>query len=459
MRRDVAFVTRFGPLVALIGVSWLIGTQPALGANPLAIAIAGPVDDSAYPTVSVTLSIVDGVTGRPVTALDASSVAVQDSAGPATVEDVTGSSASVPSAYVLELDTSGSMLDAAGPGQSYMERAKVLARAFVAGLGPGDLVRLVTFDAAPKTKTGWLKRDDPALGAAIGAVQAEHQPTRVSAALVAASLVADGRPQGIDRRAVVLITDTNPADKDANLSVGAMRSKLGPPAFVIGLRPARDVGPELGQLLSDVATYTGGAYVAAGPKPDPSTLFKAAWMSTRATWTVRVRTDAAPDGASHDVTLVLTDALQRAGRVTFTYRSGHLLVVSPLVVGGLANGDDLTTDRTVTFAAGGRAWRDARIDLFLDCDPGACAPLLTADGGPLSWRIIAGALAQGSHTAIVRLTVHDSQSRQYSDQLRIAFLKSGTTINLEVAILIGGIALVAISATFTAMQRRRRRSR
>ena len=455
MWRDAARAARRLPIAPLVLAAWLSGAAPALGANPLSVTIVGQVDAAAYPAVGVTLSVVDATTGRPVTALTPSNLAVSDPLGPATVTDVSATSAVIPSAYVLELDTSGSMLDQAAPGQTYMDRAKNLARAFVAGLGPDDLVRVITFDVSPSTRTGWLKQGDPSLTAAIDAVAAETQPTHVSAGLVAATHVADGRPAGFERRAVVLITDADPADKDSNLTVGAMRKQLGVPAFVIGLRPASQVGPDLGRLLSDIATYTGGAYLPAGTRPDPATLFQLAWASTQSAWTVHFRTDVAPDGASHQLTLAVTDASQHTGQAALTYRAGNLFSVTSLGVRGLANGDDVTADRTVTFTTAGKSWSDARIDLFVDCNPGTCDPLLSADNGPLSWRLAVGPMAQGTHDVIARLTVRDSQNHQFRDQVRIAFTRSGTTLNYEADILLGGIALVAMGAVFTATRRRR----
>ena len=455
MHRDKATAALgiFAATVLLVGSAALPRMTAASGS--LALATVGNVDSSAYPTIGITISLADAVTGRPSVGLTSGSIAVNDPTGPVTVLDVTPTSISVPSAYVLELDTSGSMLDDAGSGQTYMERAKALARAFVAGLQPTDLVRVITFDVSASTKTGWLKKGDPAVSAAIASVGARRQPTYVSAALVAASSIADGRPKGIDRRAVVLITDADPADKDPNLAAPTMRNKLGPPTFIVGLRPSADVGTELGNLLSDVATYTGGGYVEAGKTPDPMTIFQPAWSSTRSGWAIHFRADAAPDTASHPVTLTITDASQRVGQLALTYQSGPLLAVSSLAFGGLASGDVIDTDRTVTVTTGGKTWPDARIDLFLDCRPSSCQPFLSADNAPLTWRLAAGPLAQGSHVVTARLTVRDAQGHQFVDAIELDFSRSGTTLNLQVVFLIGGIALIAMGGTYTAGRRRR----
>jgi hypothetical protein len=398
---------------------------------------------------------VDAVTGRPVSILDPSNIAPDPAA---TVTSVTAATVSQPAAYVLMLDTSGSMADAAPDGQSHMARAKSLAKAFVAGIGPNDLVKLVTFDEVSVQKTGWLKGSDPTLTQAIDAVASEARKTYVSDGLVQAAKLANDRPSGFDRRAVVVITDASPADKDANLSSDAMRKKLGPSTFIVGLLTSSQVGAELTQLLSDVATYTGGSYQSAGANPDGAALFKPVYDSAHGGWKVIFSTDSTPDGNSHQEVLAITDAQQRTGTATVSYRSAGLATVSSIAVSGLKDGDAVTADRTVNISMGGaKSWKDSRIDLFVDCDPSHCTPTQTVSNGPLSWRLTVASLAQGKHSIVMRLTTTDDQGTHYTTEQDLAFTRSGTTWNLAAVILIGGIGLLLVGCFFIASQRRGQR--
>jgi hypothetical protein len=395
---------------------------------------------------------VDGITGRPEAALDPSNVSPSPTAK---VTAISESTDSLPAAYVLLVDTSGSMVNKAADGQTYMAHAKSLAKAFAAGVGPDDLVKLVTFDETTVVKTGWLKGGDPNLGTAIDQVQSEARKTYVSDGLVQAAGIANGRPSGYDRRAIVVITDASPADKDPNLSSGAMRQKLGPPTFVVGLLPPAQVGASLTQLLSDVATYTGGSYASADSSADAATLFKPVLASTQSTWKITFSTDLAPDGNSHQEVLAITDSQQRTGAATLTYRSGGLFLVSPLKVENLVSGDAVTADRTVTISVGGtKTWTDARVDLFVDCDPAHCSPSSTADNGPLSWRMAVGSMTQGSHSVVIRLITTDDHGSHFSAQTTLSFTRSGTTWNFAAVILAGGVGLLAIGAFFIASRRR-----
>jgi Mg-chelatase subunit ChlD len=470
MPRKTIAVGRLAVLLSVIALSSLAFVTQAVGADPtsspaaspgatpgavpgtLGVTLVGSVDDSNYPIVSANLSIVDAVTGRPEAALDPSNVAPDPIAK---ITAISSSTASLPAAYVVVLDTSGSMVNPAADGKTYMAHAKGLATTFVAGVGPDDLVKLVTFDEHSVEKTGWLKGNDANLSKAIDAVVSETKRTFVSDGLVQAAKIANGRPSGYDRRAVVVITDASPADKDANLSSATMRQQLGPPTFVVGLLPPAQVGPDLTQLLSDVATYTGGSYASADANPDTATLFNPVWASAQSTWKVTFSTDLAPDGNSHQEVLNITDAQQRTGTATLTYHSGGLSLISPLKVESLASGDAVTADRTVTISVGGtKTWKDARVDLFVDCDPSQCSPTLTSSNNPLTWRLSVASLTQGSHRIVMRLTTTDDQGAHYTAQQELAFSRSGTTWNLAAVMLIGGLGLLAIGAVFIASRRR-----
>jgi hypothetical protein len=205
-----------------------------------------------------------------------------------------------------------------------------------------------------------------------------------------------------------------------------------------------------------VVAITGGQVLRADQNPDSTSLYQPVFDSTHSTWTVRFKTDTTPDGKSHQQKLDIVDAQQRAGEVTFSYIAGGLGSVTKIAVDGLHEGDAVTSDRTVVFSvAGTRSWAHTRLDLYLDCDPAKCSPTVTARDGALAWRLAAGPLEQGDHRVIARLTVTDDQGNSFGpEELRIAFTRSGTTWNIAAAILVGGIGLVAIGATFTASRRR-----
>jgi len=63
-------------------------------------------------------------------------------------------------------------------------------------------------------------------------------------------------------------------------------------------------------------------------------------------------------------------------------------------------------------------------------------------------------VAQGSHSAVVRLTTTDDQGTHFSAQTTLTFTRSGTSWNFAALVLVGGIALLAIGAFFIASRRR-----
>lgn len=100
------------------------------------------LDDSAFPTLTIQLGIVDAV-GRPITGLTASSVEVLEDGSPAeivSVRDVSDTTQAI--AVVIVIDTSDSM---AG---SPLAAAKASAMSFVNGLGPDDEVAVLAFGSA-----------------------------------------------------------------------------------------------------------------------------------------------------------------------------------------------------------------------------------------------------------------------------------------------------------------------
>jgi hypothetical protein len=474
MLRSSASLTRLNLLLVTAALGWFALASPVASAAPtatpaasgapgsLAITQIGPVDDAGYPNIGVTLSIVDPANGRPETALSPGSVTCDP---PATIKSVApgpnASSSDLAAAYVIAVDSSGSMnnpMDGT-PGTTYLQLAKNLANALMGGLGPNDLVKIVRFGGTSKSQTliqsEWLHSGDAAVKSTIESIGTESYGTPLSKWLIEASNIANDVPDPVARRALVFITDADQADTDANLSTDQLKTQLGPPTFIVGLRPADKVGPKLTQNLSDVATYTGGSYQTAGTDTDPKMLYKPILDSTHSTWKVQFSTDSFPDGGPHNLTLTVTDAQQRSKTTTLTYHSGRLFVVSPLRVEGLANGDTVTQDLTVTVSvAGTKHWKDTRLDLYLDCDPDHCSPTQTADNAPLVWRLSVASISLAEHNVVFRLTTTDDAGKQYSDKVGIVFTAGGTTWNVAAVFLVGGIAILLIGAFFIASRRR-----
>jgi hypothetical protein len=351
---------------------------------------------------------------------------------------------------VLVVDTSGSMVNKTPDGKTtYMERAKSLADAFLAELSPDDQVNLITFSGTAHP-SGWRASGDKALTDTIAAIKKPSGTTHMSAALIAASAAASPAPAGTRRRAIVLITDASAADNDAALTPDQMSSKLGPPTFVVGLA-ASDLAN-----LQNVVAITGGNYQQADSNADPAALFKPVFDSARSSWTVRFKTDATPDGKSHEQTLGIADAEQRTGNVTFSYLAGGLPSVTSIVVDGLKDGAMVSADRTVTFGVGGaRSWAHTQLELFVDRDPAKYPPTQTQKDGILTWSLAVAPLPQGRHTIVAQLTVTDDHGNRFGpEEVSLSFTRGGTTWNIAAVVLVGGIALLAIGAVFIASRRR-----
>jgi hypothetical protein len=138
-----------------------------------------------------------------------------------------------------------------------------------------------------------------------------------------------------------------------------------------------------------------------------------------------------------------------------SYRAGSLPSLTTLAVTGLQSGDEVTSDRELTIAATGKQWATSTIDLFLDCEPGACAPVATAQNKSLDWRLVVAPLAQGHHTYAARLTVRDAGGHEFTTSVSGVFERHGTTYNIELLALVAGIALLATVGTAIAARRRR----
>lgn len=486
MRLSTFSMARLNLLLIASALGWLTLASPAATAGPspspspsatpapgtLGVTVLG-VDDSHYPDIGVTMSIVDSATGRPEKALATSNVELNPTAKVTAVTAATASTSDLPAAYVIAIDCSFSManLRNGSSGPTFMDQARSLANAFMAGLGPNDVVKIVSFDQADTpskvavpTETAWLKKGDPVIASSIAGIKYEYYGSPLSAWLLAASNIAKAAPQGVSRRAMIFITDANSGDKDGSVTPD-LRTKLGPPTFLIGLQSAANVGPEMTQNLSDVATYTGGSYQTAAADADPTALFKPVLLTTHSTWNVTFSTDLVPSTVTPSETLTIHDAQGSTGAATVTFASTGLFTKSQVQVDGLADNATVTADQKVTVSLSGyTSWKGGyELELYLDCDPqpqGAhCSPLAKpvvsgGQGAPLTWQILVATMPQGLHHAYARYVVTYDNVQYFSPTTTLDFTRSGTTWNIAFVILVGGIAVLLIGAFFIASRRR-----
>ena len=442
-------------LVFLASVSTGESAAQTPGAS-VQVRVAGTVDSSSYPEVRASLSVVDGG-GRPVEALKASELPVSDETGSVKLSSLTRRvDAASRVAWVLLIDTSGSMTDRRSDGTTYMDAARRLAQQFVDGTGPNDVVRIVAFNETTSSVTNWLPRADPGLLQGLNGIQSAQRRTFLSAAVTQASSIAANPPPDYDRRAVVLITDTDSRDRDDSLSLNAIRNGLGAPIFTFSMREPTDADEQLTLFLTDLRDYTGGGYAVAGAGSDQTGDLKELVDRLHVVWDIRLVTDGQPDGLEHAIRVTVAREGQQLGQGQVSYRAGTLFKVSPLNIEGLQEGDRVTGDRAIRATLDGTQWKATRLEVYRDCAPGSCEPVATSETTALDYRLQGDALRQGSHQLIVRATVRDDATREFSDQAVIAFDRAGTTLNYAALFLVGGLAAVAVSATGIAIRQRRR---
>jgi hypothetical protein len=430
----------------------------ARAAGELKVAVVGEVNSTAYPRVEAVLSVVDAITGRPVTDLPASSVTITDEAGATQVLELKPTRATeavAATAYVVAVDTSAAMRSVGPSGKTHLQRTVELLQQFVARLGSNDQVRLVFFSSGVDTaRTGWVFRGDPTLQAAIGALQTTSDRADLAKALGGAASLAQQAPSDIPRRAVVLFTATNDGRSVPAMNDQAIKD-LRTPFYTFGLGGRPD--QNLGLFLDNVATQSeGGTWDVDGPVSDSAALDRLFELTQRA-WTVRFVADALPDGEFHDITVTVRDAAARAGDGHYRYRAGRLTKVTPIDFRGIEPDERVESDREIEVSAsGGKQWKTMKLELFRDCDPGICKPAEASDGTAIKYRLMVGPLDQGSHRLTARLTVSDGE-REFVDTATVRFTRGGTTFNFGVMFLFGGIAIVAIGITVVGARRRQMR--
>jgi len=157
------------------------------------------------PSVTASLSIVDGITGRPETALDPSNVSPSPTAK---VTAVSPSTASLPAAYVVLIDTSGSMGYKAADGRTYMATPRAWPRRR-GGRRPRRPGEAGYVRRNHGVKTGGSRATTRT--SARRSIRFSSKPGRHTSPTDSCSRwIANGRPSGYDRRAVVVITDASP---------------------------------------------------------------------------------------------------------------------------------------------------------------------------------------------------------------------------------------------------------
>jgi VWFA-related protein len=232
-------------LVALILVARATATG-AQGADSVDIA---SLDDSAFPTLTAVVNVLDPA-GKPLVGLNQDGFAVSLNDSPFPIEQVTTAvNSDIGVAVVLVVDVSGSM--AGEP----LAQAKAAARGFVEGLSPSDTVAVISFSdnvAVLQDFTG----DRAAVFAALEGLQAEGNTALYQAATLAAARAAEATSQ---RRAIVLLSDgvdfgnMSTASRDDSLT---WVQAIGVPFFTIGLGSGIDR-----EYLSALSAGTGGQFL------------------------------------------------------------------------------------------------------------------------------------------------------------------------------------------------------
>jgi VWFA-related protein len=204
------------------------------------------VDTSLYPEMKVFLSVLDG-SGQPLLGLKAGNFQVVENG-----VEISGLRAGTVFknmewlAISLVLDRSGSM---AG---EFLSQAKTAASDFVANLGLGDRVALVTFDSVINLAQDFVQ-EKASVRELIASLTAGSNTALYDAVLFALEAV---KKQASPRKAVITLTDGKDTHSQATIDDCLRVAKeAGIPIFVIGL------GQSLNEdILRAIAESSGGGY-------------------------------------------------------------------------------------------------------------------------------------------------------------------------------------------------------
>jgi VWFA-related protein len=216
------------------------------------------VDISAYPTVTLTVPVVD-LSGNPIGGLSVEDFSVTQNGAAAEVKSATlANESDIGAGVVLVIDVSGSMQGAA------MEAAKVAARDFVNGLSPADRVAIVTFASTVQL----VHTFDADRAQAINVINGLTPAGDTALYEAAARAIEFSGQSGLSRNAIILLSDGANDDPDGGPApelVHSAAEQAGVPFFTVALGAGAD--PAFTQRLADVSG--GKAYTASDPTQLP----------------------------------------------------------------------------------------------------------------------------------------------------------------------------------------------
>lgn len=295
------------PLVLLAGI---VHAPTAWADGEIAVHVVS-VDDSAFPTISIVLSV--DRAGRPLSAQEPVNFDVTDNGRPATIARVARvQDETIATAVVLTVDTSGSM-----DGEN-LEQARTALAALLGRVSPADTVALLTF-ASDATVAAPFGTGRDVTAAAIGAMAAEGHTALYKAVAQSGALAAGA---GANRKLVILLTDGEDSGEVSGLSQAeslALAEQSQAIYYVIGLGSGADAG-----YLSELATRTGGRYLVAPAAADLEAGYQAIEETLRGQIVLTVETTAPPDPLDRTIGVSVSGA-GTTGSASYSFRSTRVL--------------------------------------------------------------------------------------------------------------------------------------
>ncbi|MDX2137366.1 MAG: VWA domain-containing protein [Chloroflexota bacterium] len=368
-----------------------------LAAQPAARLEASAINTDAFPTLTLSLSVLDSA-GQPVRGLTASDFTLTGDAAAQTqivsVEEVTDDN--LPLAVVLAIDVSSSMLP------SPIERAKAAAQAFVDSLRPQDSVAILTFGTNVSVEQSFTT-DRAALSAAIARLQAGGQTALYQGAFEAVNLAATAP---VPRRAVILLGDGAEFGERSLVTRAAALddiTRLGVPVYTIGLGFGAD------RTYLQALAQTSSARFYESPTPDELAAIYADLSALfRSQYLVTLETGVPGDGTVYTVGIETSAAGGVSGETSF-----RAPINTPIVRINDAPTAPVTTDTSFT------------IEVLAD-QPLASVTLndepLIDFASPYSIPVIPFELEPGERSYTVRATDADGDSGETSITVEIAAL-------------------------------------